>query len=92
MLRFQEGPLDFLPTFRYVIGTNQYDKDWMPSWTDRILFCSSPLCKVSNTHYDRVELNLSDHKPVYGIYKTQIKIVDHGVVGKLAAELAKEFN
>ncbi|NXG55282.1 PI5PA phosphatase, partial [Hemiprocne comata] len=38
---FQEGPLNFPPTFKFDVGTNQYDssaKKRKPAWTDRILW------------------------------------------------------
>ncbi|XP_044845329.1 phosphatidylinositol 4,5-bisphosphate 5-phosphatase A isoform X2 [Mauremys mutica] len=46
---FQEGPLNFPPTFKFDVGTNQYDtsaKKRKPAWTDRILWkiksCGAP--------------------------------------------------
>ncbi|NXI68732.1 PI5PA phosphatase, partial [Anseranas semipalmata] len=38
---FQEGPLNFPPTFKFDVGTNNYDssaKKRKPAWTDRILW------------------------------------------------------
>ncbi|EHB06754.1 Phosphatidylinositol 4,5-bisphosphate 5-phosphatase A [Heterocephalus glaber] len=38
---FQEGPLNFAPTFKFDVGTNKYDtsaKKRKPAWTDRILW------------------------------------------------------
>ncbi|KAL3320010.1 Inositol polyphosphate 5-phosphatase K [Cichlidogyrus casuarinus] len=39
--QFEEGNLNFAPTFKFDIGTNNYDsskKQRVPSWTDRVLF------------------------------------------------------
>ncbi|XP_062445715.1 phosphatidylinositol 4,5-bisphosphate 5-phosphatase A isoform X2 [Rhea pennata] len=38
---FEEGPLNFPPTFKFDVGTNKYDssvKKRKPAWTDRILW------------------------------------------------------
>jgi hypothetical protein len=37
--------ITFLPTYKYVKGTNQYDfkSKRMPSWCDRILYSAGPL-------------------------------------------------
>eukprot|EP01018_Ginkgo_biloba_P020250 Gb_31865 [translate_table: standard] len=67
---FCEGPLSFRPTYKYDIGTDDYDtsaKERVPSWTDRILY------KVNNTtnikadvhDYDSIDcVKTSDHRPV----------------------------
>ncbi|XP_074868697.1 phosphatidylinositol 4,5-bisphosphate 5-phosphatase A isoform X2 [Carettochelys insculpta] len=42
---FQEGPLNFPPTFKFDVGTNHYDtsaKKRKPAWTDRILWKIKP--------------------------------------------------
>lgn len=66
-------PLTFPPTFKYKVGTSEYDDKRKPAWTDRILF------KVNEKNYENVTLKvdllkdsykchpfytLSDHKPV----------------------------
>jgi hypothetical protein len=64
-----EGKIKFNPTYKYVIGTSDYDSKAkrVPSWCDRILFKKTEF--LSQQIYDRAELNLSDHKPVYSIFK-----------------------
>ncbi|NWW27618.1 PI5PA phosphatase, partial [Falcunculus frontatus] len=45
---FQEGPLNFPPTFKFDVGTNKYDssaKKRKPAWTDRILWKIKPPSK-----------------------------------------------
>ncbi|XP_057244085.1 phosphatidylinositol 4,5-bisphosphate 5-phosphatase A isoform X2 [Malurus melanocephalus] len=45
---FEEGPLNFPPTFKFDVGTNKYDssaKKRKPAWTDRILWKIKPPSK-----------------------------------------------
>ncbi|XP_058707469.1 phosphatidylinositol 4,5-bisphosphate 5-phosphatase A isoform X2 [Poecile atricapillus] len=49
---FQEGPLNFPPTFKFDVGTNKYDssaKKRKPAWTDRILWKIKPPSKGLGT-------------------------------------------
>ncbi|KAK2974091.1 hypothetical protein RJ640_020447, partial [Escallonia rubra] len=65
-----EGTLAFKPTFKYNIGSSNYDtshKVRVPSWTDRILFKIEDLGNINATlhSYDSVDcIDSSDHKPV----------------------------
>uniref|UniRef100_A0A0D6R359 Inositol polyphosphate-related phosphatase domain-containing protein n=1 Tax=Araucaria cunninghamii TaxID=56994 RepID=A0A0D6R359_ARACU len=68
--RFFEGPLSFPPTYKYDIGTDDYDtstKKRIPSWTDRILYrINSPgNIKAHVEDYDCIDsIKASDHRPV----------------------------
>ncbi|NXR60987.1 PI5PA phosphatase, partial [Rhadina sibilatrix] len=58
---FQEGPLNFPPTFKFDVGTNKYDssaKKRKPAWTDRILWKIKPPSKGSGT---------GGHRPSQGV-------------------------
>ncbi|CAD5215038.1 unnamed protein product [Bursaphelenchus okinawaensis] len=67
-----EANITFLPTYRMHIGSNQYDINRVPSWTDRILFN-----KAQCLDYNSIpEIKVSDHMPVYGIYETSSFDVD----------------
>lgn len=51
---FQEGNLDFDPTYKYDNGSTAYDtseKARTPSWTDRILFRGQDVIFVRNTRF-----------------------------------------
>eukprot|EP01103_Thecamoeba_quadrilineata_P011909 TRINITY_DN2956_c0_g1_i1.p1 TRINITY_DN2956_c0_g1~~TRINITY_DN2956_c0_g1_i1.p1 ORF type:complete len:952 (-),score=192.20 TRINITY_DN2956_c0_g1_i1:966-3821(-) len=50
---FQEGNISFPPTYRYKIGSRQYDDEKMriPAWCDRILWSSLPLSNADLTSY-----------------------------------------
>ncbi len=68
-----EGRVTFSPTYKFLPGTQQYDSsERVPSWTDRILFRAQKnlltQCKYSCIN----ETYLSDHKPVYSIFKIQL--------------------
>ncbi|KAF8631620.1 hypothetical protein AX15_002362 [Amanita polypyramis BW_CC] len=73
---YQEGPLLFRPTYRYDLGTDNYDtseKARIPAWTDRILYMGSQL---DLTRYSRAELFGSDHRPVNAIFRAEIRVID----------------
>ncbi|OXB65861.1 hypothetical protein ASZ78_008555 [Callipepla squamata] len=60
---FQEGPLNFPPTFKFDVGTNKYDssaKKRKPAWTDRILWkIKSPSSGASGRRPSRGVLSVS---------------------------------
>ncbi|CAM6013911.1 unnamed protein product [Sphagnum balticum] len=64
---FEEGPLMFPPTYKYDVGTDNYDtssKERVPSWTDRILYKVSSI-KAELRFYDVISsVKTSDHRPV----------------------------
>ncbi|PIA52483.1 hypothetical protein AQUCO_01000395v1 [Aquilegia coerulea] len=65
-----EGTLDFKPTFKYNIGSSNFDtshKERVPSWTDRILFKIDKSEDTDTTlhSYESLDhIRSSDHKPV----------------------------
>ncbi|KAJ4479331.1 inositol polyphosphate phosphatase [Lentinula aciculospora] len=73
---YQEGPLLFKPTYRYDLGTDNYDsseKMRIPAWTDRVLYRGHQL---DLSAYSRAELRGSDHKPVFAVFRPSIRIID----------------
>ncbi|OJA19346.1 hypothetical protein AZE42_00462 [Rhizopogon vesiculosus] len=68
---YEEGPLLFRPTYKYDLGTDNYDtseKMRVPAWTDRILFKG----RFDLAVYSRAELKSSDHRPG----KSEVRIID----------------
>lgn len=46
------------------------EKNRVPSWTDRIVFHGEG---ITGNRYDRIEVDVSDHKPVY--LQAEIKVI-----------------
>jgi hypothetical protein len=65
----EEGNLNFKPTYKYVVGSLDYDskKKRVPSWCDRVLYMKSKF--IQQTAYDRVEYTYSDHRPIHSIFE-----------------------
>lgn len=84
-----EGPIVFRPTYRYDVGTDNYDtseKLRIPAWTDRVLYRGS---KLDLSVYSRAELKGSDHRPVYAAFRATVHVIDHekkAILGRLLAE------
>jgi phosphatidylinositol-bisphosphatase len=78
--KFQEGELNFLPTYKYQPGTELYEqrpdkKLRAPAWCDRILWMVQDRNHLKQLDYSRSELNVSDHKPVMSTFLATIKDV-----------------
>ncbi|CDW53364.1 synaptojanin 1 [Trichuris trichiura] len=81
---FDEGPLEFPPTYKYDAFSDSYDtseKARIPAWTDRVLFWERGVnesgkrrCKI--LAYNRAELKTSDHRPVGAIFEVAIQKMD----------------
>ncbi|XP_045447804.1 inositol polyphosphate 5-phosphatase K-like [Melitaea cinxia] len=77
---FSEPEIKFPPTYKFNIGTDDYDLKRKPSWTDRILY------KVIANNYENITLRadlisynhmphymVSDHKPVVAQFNIKIR-------------------
>lgn len=81
---FEEGPLTFLPTYKFIVGTDIYDtrpekKLRPPAWCDRILWKDQTLeglGAVVLKSYRRSNLKTSDHKPVSASFVMESRVVD----------------
>ena len=68
----EEGELNFDPTYKFDLKTNNYDtskKQRVPSWCDRIFWKSNK--NIHLLKYDSAYYLNSDHRPVYGIFKVK---------------------
>ncbi|KAL5530111.1 SYJ1 [Sanghuangporus sanghuang] len=73
---YEEGPLLFRPTYKYDLHSTRYDtseKARIPAWTDRILYKGPDLDLVV---YSRAELTGSDHRPVFAIFRAEVRVID----------------
>ncbi|CAA7397219.1 unnamed protein product [Spirodela intermedia] len=74
---WSEGVLDFPPTYKYELNSDKYFGEdpkmgrRTPAWCDRILSFGRGLRLLS---YSRVELKLSDHRPVRAIYAAEVEV------------------
>eukprot|EP00792_Barthelona_sp_PAP020_P005455 TRINITY_DN2655_c0_g1_i1.p1 TRINITY_DN2655_c0_g1~~TRINITY_DN2655_c0_g1_i1.p1 ORF type:complete len:847 (-),score=186.55 TRINITY_DN2655_c0_g1_i1:92-2632(-) len=81
---FTEEKITFFPTYKFTPGTSNYhpisdEKQRIPSYCDRILYHTR--AKSTNNliscKYDSISsLYISDHKPVYSLFKFNLKETD----------------
>jgi len=90
---FTEGKIKFIPTYKYDIGTNDWDsseKNRAPAWTDRILWRGS---NIYQTNYrGHQDLMISDHKPVSARFNLDIKVIDRAKRHKIKEEIMKKLD
>lgn len=75
---FDEAPLTFAPTYKYNVGSDEYDtseKKRTPAWCDRIYYRGA-VGKIICHKYQRHEVYASDHRPVSGAFVASVKMVD----------------
>ncbi|CDK24908.1 unnamed protein product [Kuraishia capsulata CBS 1993] len=86
-----EGPIEFMPTYKYVDTTDDYDYLRTPSFTDRVLFSEHETLK--QTHYSNVpELKSSDHRPVISDFQVRVPYINMPVRKALLAGYYKELD
>ena len=86
-----EAKIKFSPTYKYYIGSNIYDvTKRIPSWCDRIFFK-----KYSETlplSYNKCLFTISDHQPLYGLYRVKTEIIDEEKRQNILDHIIKENN
>ena len=90
----QEGQLLFAPTYKYGEGTSHYNKgpkNRLPAWTDRILF-SQHIPSMTLVKYNRSEVTVSDHRPVFAHFKVKINKVNPEAKEIVEQNLISKFN
>ncbi|KAM9324241.1 phosphatidylinositol polyphosphate 5-phosphatase type IV [Gastrophryne carolinensis] len=74
---FKEATIEFLPTYKFDIGCDNYDttsKQRTPSYTDRIVYKSRQKGDIRILRYASCPvLKTSDHRPVFGLFEARIR-------------------
>jgi endonuclease/exonuclease/phosphatase family metal-dependent hydrolase len=74
---FEELPIEFAPTYKYDVGTDNYDtseKRRSPAWCDRLLYrCGGGRGRIEQLDYSRHEVRVSDHRPVSAKFRFEVK-------------------
>jgi hypothetical protein len=76
-LDFEEGPINFLPTYRFNRGEKTWSEEKMrePAWCDRVLWKSIPKGRVRQLEYSGCyDIMTSDHRPVYATFVVTIDL------------------
>ncbi|KAH7343583.1 Endonuclease/exonuclease/phosphatase [Rhizoctonia solani] len=90
---FTEPPITFSPTYKYDRGSNEFDsseKRRIPAWCDRILYRSRGN-RVHYEHYTRYEPNVSDHRPVSGGFRVEVKSVNRDAWNVVKSRVQEEW-
>ncbi|KWU42743.1 DNase I-like protein [Rhodotorula sp. JG-1b] len=93
---FEEGELDFPPTFKFDAGTDDYDtseKQRAPAYTDRIVYLACPHCPIVVERYNsHPAVLLSDHKPVSATLRLPVRRVDRMKRQQIAEDLVASLD
>ena len=91
---FQEGPIDFIPTYKYDPRTNEFDtshKKRIPAWCDRILWRVLNNSRAVQTQYRRWEANISDHRPISAVFNLTVKSINPASKANVRSDVEKEW-
>ncbi|KAF2198870.1 DNase I-like protein [Delitschia confertaspora ATCC 74209] len=89
---FREGPITFAPTYKYDVGTDNYDtseKKRSPAWCDRLLYRGAG--RIKQLDYRRHEVRVSDHRPVSGKFMIRVKTIEPKRKNAVSERCEEEF-
>ena len=94
---YQEMRVNFLPTYKYDVGTDNYDtseKARIPAWCDRVVYKANTKSGqdggvlLKGLEYGSAQnLRFSDHRPVYATFELDVSVIDEDKRSKLAKTL-----
>ncbi|KAK7203477.1 Endonuclease/exonuclease/phosphatase [Myxozyma melibiosi] len=94
LVGFQEGPIDFPPTYKYDIGTTTFDtseKMRIPAYTDRIFY--TPYPSLAQLDYESfMHYISSDHKPVAATFELRTMLVDVDKRAQIVKRLLRDMD
>lgn len=91
---FQEGPIGFVPTYKYDPRTTEFDtsqKKRIPAWCDRILWRVLSDSRALQTQYRRWEANISDHRPISAVFNLKVKSIKPASRAHVESDVEKEW-
>mmetsp|Transcript_14190 Transcript_14190/g.21560 ORF Transcript_14190/g.21560 Transcript_14190/m.21560 type:complete len:699 (+) Transcript_14190:114-2210(+) len=97
---WEEGDITFLPTYKYITGTDRYDnredkKKRFPAWCDRIQWRWDKKVKgtdIKLAWYRRAEQKQSDHKPVMAWFDVTAQKVVKKSKAKVLQSITRQFD
>ncbi|RLN50971.1 hypothetical protein BBJ29_005676 [Phytophthora kernoviae] len=95
---FEEGPLNFRPTYKFQAGTSGYEKRpekklRAPAWCDRVLWKAKNPGDVKLCGYTSIPaLDLSDHKPVQADFDIQVEYQVEGKKTEVIREIMMQLD
>ncbi|WVW81619.1 hypothetical protein I302_103614 [Kwoniella bestiolae CBS 10118] len=96
---FSEAEITFPPTFKYVHGSTTHDLRRAPAYTDRIVYdlpanehTLPSSFELQCDEYTSHDILWSDHRPVTGSFRAQVRVVDESSRGVELASVMKELD
>ncbi|KAG0569588.1 hypothetical protein KC19_6G101000 [Ceratodon purpureus] len=96
---WQEGPIYFPPTYKYINGSDQYScgnctssgssssKRRSPAWCDRVLWYGQGLQQLD---YSRNDSKLSDHRAVTAMFTAEVEVVSRKKLKKACVHFVND--